>query len=61
MTTNKQKVLLFPRRTGSIGSTPETERELTVRDAVSIEPRSGHTAVLSEDGNKVDASTLGDP
>ncbi|OQE14518.1 hypothetical protein PENFLA_c037G07631 [Penicillium flavigenum] len=34
-------------------STPETERELTVRDAVSIEPRSGHTAVLSEDGNKV--------
>jgi hypothetical protein len=34
-------------------STPEAERELTVRDAISIEPRSGHTAVLSEDGNKV--------
>lgn len=32
-------------------STPKTE--LTVRDTVSIEPRSGHTAVLSEDGNKV--------
>ncbi|KAJ5385246.1 hypothetical protein N7517_003157 [Penicillium concentricum] len=32
-------------------STPETE--LTVRDTVSVEPRSGHTAVLSEDGNKV--------
>ncbi|KAI2717537.1 hypothetical protein CBS147332_4417 [Penicillium roqueforti] len=31
--------------------TPKTE--LTVRDTVSIEPRSGHTAVLSEDGNKV--------
>ncbi|KAJ5514778.1 hypothetical protein N7463_004330 [Penicillium fimorum] len=32
-------------------STPKTE--LTVRDTVSVEPRSGHTAVLSEDGNKV--------
>ncbi|CAG8898313.1 unnamed protein product [Penicillium egyptiacum] len=34
-------------------ATPETETELTVRDGISIEPRSGHTAVLSEDGNKV--------
>ncbi|KOS41417.1 hypothetical protein ACN38_g7747 [Penicillium nordicum] len=32
-------------------STPKTE--LTARDMVSIEPRSGHTAVLSEDGNRV--------
>ncbi|KAJ5954392.1 hypothetical protein N7501_008671 [Penicillium viridicatum] len=32
-------------------STPKTE--LTARDTVAIEPRSGHTAVLSEDGNKV--------
>ncbi|KAJ5959718.1 uncharacterized protein N7479_006868 [Penicillium vulpinum] len=32
-------------------STPKAE--LTVRDTVSIEPRSGHTAVLSEDGTKV--------
>ncbi|KAJ5162936.1 uncharacterized protein N7500_004766 [Penicillium coprophilum] len=32
-------------------STPQTE--LTIRDTASVEPRSGHTAILSEDGNKV--------
>ncbi|CAI7614598.1 unnamed protein product [Penicillium glandicola] len=36
-----------------VTSDSTSKTELTVRDTVSIEPRSGHTAVLSEDGNKV--------
>jgi hypothetical protein len=30
-----------------------TKNELAIRDEVDVEPRSGHTAVLSKDGNKV--------
>jgi hypothetical protein len=30
-----------------------TKTELAIRDGVDVEPRSGHTAVLSEDGDKV--------
>ena len=30
-----------------------TKTELAIRDRADVEPRSGHTAVLSEDGNKV--------
>ncbi|KAJ5409806.1 uncharacterized protein N7487_004165 [Penicillium crustosum] len=37
----------------SATSNSTSKTELTARDTVSIEPRSGHTAVLSEDGNKV--------
>ncbi|KAG0158820.1 hypothetical protein PDIDSM_6340 [Penicillium digitatum] len=37
----------------SVISNSTSKTQLTIPDTVSIEPRSGHTAALSEDGNKV--------
>ncbi|KAJ5443954.1 uncharacterized protein N7458_007826 [Penicillium daleae] len=53
----------------SVTSDPKPRTELAVRDAVEVEPRSGHAAVLSQDGTKVyvvggwvgDTSTPADP
>jgi hypothetical protein len=53
----------------TVNSDPKPRTELAVRDAVTVEPRSGHAAVLSQDGTKVyvvggwvgDTSTPADP
>jgi hypothetical protein len=37
----------------SASGEPSTRNELAIRDEADVEPRSGHTAILSEDGNKV--------
>lgn len=37
----------------TVNSDPKPRTELAVRDAVTVEPRSGHAAVLSQDGTKV--------
>ncbi|KAJ5224117.1 hypothetical protein N7468_008659 [Penicillium chermesinum] len=36
-----------------VNSAPSARTELAIRDGYSVEPRSGHAAVLSEDGTKV--------